>query len=89
MASTSGGGDGWSPSRMDVRFCIHASDGAGGWYLRSKAIPYVTYRVQRAGNIVGPWTDLGTLTAPANGSIEFHDSAPTPTDQSFYRLVQP
>jgi hypothetical protein len=63
-------------------------DGSGGYFLRFTGAPDVTYRLQRAPSVTGPWDTLATLTAPASGPLEFHD-APPPPGQAFYRTVLP
>ena len=63
-------------------------DVRGGYILRFKGIPDVTYRVQRAPSVTGPWDTIATETAPASGIVE-HDNASPPPSQAFYRTVQP
>jgi hypothetical protein len=63
-------------------------DGSGGWFIRFTGAPYVSYRVQRAASMDGSWDTLSTLTAPATGLLEFHDTN-APSAQAFYRTVQP
>ncbi len=63
-------------------------DGSDGYFLRFTGAPDITYRLQRASAVVGPWTTLVTNTAPASGLIEYHETAP-PARASFYRTVQP
>ena len=65
-----------------------APDGSGGYFIRFTGAPDVTYRLQRAASVAGPWDTIATLTAPASGQLEFHD-APPPPGQAFYRTVQP
>ena len=65
-----------------------APDGSGGYFLHFSGAPDVIYRVHRAPNVTGPWDTLATLTAPASGLVEFHDTTPLP-GQAFYRTVQP
>ena len=52
------------------------------------ATPGYAYRIQRAANLTGAWTDITTVTAPENGYVEFEDTN-APTGQSFYRTVTP
>ena len=52
------------------------------------AIPDLTYRLQRAPIVTGPWDTIDTQTLPASGFIEFHETNP-PVGQAFYRTVQP
>lgn len=63
-------------------------NGSRGQFIRFTGAPDVTYRLQRAPNVTGPWDTLTTLTAPASGLLEFHDTT-APADQAFYRTVQP
>jgi predicted alpha-1,6-mannanase (GH76 family) len=59
-----------------------------GWSFRFPVAPGHTYRLQRASNLTGPWTDIGTLTGPATGQAEFVDTNP-PSLQFFYRTISP
>jgi len=62
-------------------------DGTGGYFIRFNGIGDVSYRLQRAPNITGPWNTLATLTSPIPGGLlEYHD---TNSGQAFYRTVQP
>jgi len=63
-------------------------DGSGGHFIRFSGTPDVTYRLERASAVNGPWDTVATLTAPASGLVEFH-SANTPPGPGFYRSVQP
>jgi hypothetical protein len=65
-----------------------ARDGSGGLFVRYTGAPDVTYRLQRAASVTGPWSDLATNTAPASGLVEFHEATPL-LGQAFYRTVQP
>jgi hypothetical protein len=60
----------------------------GGFVARGEGWPGLNYRLQRASNLVGPWSDLATNTASASGLLEFHDTLPLP-GQAFYRTAQP
>src|SRR5262249_11376552 len=71
----------------DLQLAIER-DGSGGLFVRYTGAPDVTYRLQRAARLTGPWCDLATNTAPASGLIEFHETT-LPPGQSFYRTVQP
>ena len=63
-------------------------DGSGGYFLRFTGAPDVTYRVERAPSPAGPWDNtLATLSAPASGLVEFHDTTPPPA-HAFYRTAQ-
>jgi len=63
-------------------------DDTGGRFVRFMAAAHVSYRVQRAAGLNGPWDTISTLTAPVSGLIEFHDTNAPPA-QAFYRTVQP
>ena len=63
-------------------------DGSGGYFLRFIGLLDVTYRLQRALNVTGPWSALVTNPAPASGLIEYHESSPPP-GAAFYRTAQP
>jgi hypothetical protein len=64
-----------------------APDGSGGYLLSFNGAP-ITYRLQRAPSVTGPWSDLVTNTAPASGLIEYHETSPPP-GAAFYRTAQP
>jgi hypothetical protein len=61
---------------------------SGGWQLNFNVTPGYTYRVQRATDLTGPWTDLGTLVGPENGAATFADTN-APDSRAFYRTVYP
>ena len=63
-------------------------DGSGGYLLVCNGAPEITYRLQRAPSVTGPWSDLVTNTAPASGHIEYHETSPPP-GAAFYRTSQP
>ena len=63
-------------------------DGSGGMFLRFTGAHNVTYLLQRAARVTGPWSDVATNTAPASGLIEYHETSPLP-GHAFYRAVQP
>ncbi|MEI6784777.1 MAG: FG-GAP repeat protein, partial [Verrucomicrobiota bacterium] len=65
-----------------------ARDGSGGYLLGFTGAPDLTYRLQRAPSVTGPWSDLATNTAPASGRIEYHETTPPP-GAAFYRTAQP
>jgi len=65
-----------------------ARDDSAGYYIRFTGAPDLSYHLQRAVLATGPWDPLGTLVAPASGTLEYHDAAP-PSGQAFYRVVQP
>ena len=63
------------------------SDASGGYFIRVQGTPNLTYRLQRAHSLTGPWSTSAPQTAPASGLIEFHDLFP-PSDRAFCRAVQ-
>jgi len=65
-----------------------ARDGSSGYFLRYTGAPDVTYRLQRAPTVTGPWSGIATNTAPASGLLEYHETTPPP-GAAFYRTVQP
>ncbi|MCX6926857.1 MAG: FG-GAP repeat protein, partial [Verrucomicrobia bacterium] len=63
-------------------------DGRGGYFLHFTGVPDVTYRLQRAPTVTGPWSAIATNTVPASGLIEYHETAPPP-GAAFYRTSAP
>ncbi|HEU5068782.1 MAG TPA: autotransporter-associated beta strand repeat-containing protein, partial [Verrucomicrobiae bacterium] len=61
---------------------------ANGRRVRFAATPGFSYHIQRAGSVAGPWSDIGTVVCPENGSVDFEDVNP-PADRAFYRTVTP
>ncbi len=59
----------------------------GALHLRISAIGDLTYRLERAPSVSGPWTTNATLTALTTGAFEFHDTNASP-GQAFYRVAQ-
>ncbi len=59
----------------------------GGYFIDVQGTANLTYRLQRAPSLTGPWTTSAPQTAPASGLIEFRDLF-LPTDRAFYRAVQ-
>ncbi len=59
-----------------------------GYSVQFAATPGYSYRIQRANVITGPWTDLSTNTAPANGYVQYTDTT-APAAGAFYRTVTP
>ncbi|HEY0551688.1 MAG TPA: hypothetical protein VGF13_18935 [Verrucomicrobiae bacterium] len=62
-------------------------DHSGGYYLDFHGAPNMTYQVQRAPSVTGPWTTNATFTTVCPGPIEFHDTN-APSGQAFYRVAQ-
>ena len=48
-----------------------------------------TYTVQRAQSLDGPWSAVGTLTAPADGPVSFEAAMPGRWTGGFFRLSTP
>ena len=67
---------------------VFKADGVGGYVLRFEGHAGFTYRLQRAANVTGSWSNIATNTAPASGLVEFHDTTPLP-GRGFYRTLQP
>lgn len=61
---------------------------ANGFLVQFACTPGYSYRIQRATNVTGPWTDLSTVVGPANAYLQFEDTA-APAGQAFYRTVTP
>ena len=94
-------GFGWSGPFADVDYCMQvnaepvpgptlaiAPDGSGGYFIRGAGRTGLSYRLQRTESMGAAWSSIATNTAPASGSLEFHDTAP-PSGRAFYRTVQP
>jgi hypothetical protein len=60
---------------------------SNGYRLRYLRLGDVSYELQRAPDVTGPWGTLSTETPPY-GLIEFNDSTPLP-DSGFYRVARP
>ncbi|HWY74566.1 MAG TPA: hypothetical protein VN281_03060, partial [Verrucomicrobiae bacterium] len=57
--------------------------------LTFSAPPNVPYSVERATNIFGPWTTLGTTNTPAGGHFQWTDNfgdLSSPPSAAYYRL---
>jgi autotransporter-associated beta strand protein len=61
---------------------------ASGYTVQFAGTPGFTYRIQRATSLTGPWTDINTNTAPANGFVIYQDTT-APAGDAFYRTVTP
>ena len=61
---------------------------SGGLFIRHTGVPDLTYRLQGAANLTGPWSDRATNIMPPSGFIEFHETSPPPGGY-FYRAIQP
>lgn len=63
------------------------SDGNAGYFIRCNADSGVNYELQRATNVIGPWTTNIATATVLSGLLEFHDTN-APPSQAFYRVVQ-
>jgi hypothetical protein len=72
-----------TPPRLSI-----AQDCSGGWFIRHTGVPDLTYRLQGAANLTGPWFDRATNIMPPSGFIELHETSPAPSGY-FYRAIQP
>jgi autotransporter-associated beta strand protein len=61
---------------------------ANGYTVQFACTPGNSYRIQRATVVTGPWTDLTTVTGPANAFVVYEDTNP-PAGEAFYRTVTP
>jgi hypothetical protein len=59
-----------------------------GVRLSFTGTPGLSYKIERAPAVTGPWTPINTQTAPASGLLEYLAAPPLPS-QAFYRTVQP
>jgi hypothetical protein len=60
----------------------------GHFHAGFAGTPGYAYTIQYSDNTTGPWTDLETVTAGDDGSLEVDDPAPPPS-QRFYRTIYP
>lgn len=58
----------------------------GGYFFKFTGAPEITYRLERAANITGPWDAIDTRTATSTGVIESHETN-APVWRSFYRII--
>ena len=59
-----------------------------GYTVQFACTPGYSYRIQRATDITGPWSDISTNTAPADGFVTYTDTG-APAGKAFYRTVTP
>jgi hypothetical protein len=62
--------------------------GLSGDAIIFAGIPGLTYSVQRAPAVTGPWTTIGTVTVGSDGIASYVDVKPSPRD-AFYRTIYP
>jgi hypothetical protein len=48
-------------------------EGGSGYFIRYTGAAGLTYRLQRAASVTGPWSNLAANTAPTSGLIEYHE----------------
>jgi hypothetical protein len=63
-------------------------DHSGGYTVRYKQTPGITYRMERAPAVTGPWDTIATLQPNEVGIISVHDTN-APPSQAFYRTATP
>jgi hypothetical protein len=63
-------------------------DGLGGYAVRFKQTPGLSYRLLRAPEVTGPWNAIATNVATGLGIVGFYDTN-APTSRAFYRTAQP
>jgi hypothetical protein len=61
-------------------------DGSGGYFLRWRGIPGLTYRLLRAATPTGSWSTLASTTAPGSGDMAYQETSPFP-GRAFYRVA--
>ena len=61
----------------------------GHFHVGFAGLPGVTYVIQSASEVTGPWSTLTTLTGNTNGQFELEDPAPPTLPRRFYRAVGP
>jgi hypothetical protein len=59
----------------------------GSYVIRFNGDPHVTYQLQRATSVTGPWTTNFTFTTTCFEPVIFHDTN-APLGQAFYRTAQ-
>jgi hypothetical protein len=60
---------------------------SGAVTVNFAGIPGFQYDVERSSDPAGPWQEIATLTAPANGLFSHEDANP-PAPAAYYRLTQ-
>jgi autotransporter-associated beta strand protein len=73
---------------LAVSNLLPPSKTVNGYKVQFACTPGNSYRIQRATNVTGPWTDIQTVVGPENAFIEYEDIS-APSGQSFYRTVTP
>ncbi|MGC3956502.1 MAG: immunoglobulin domain-containing protein [Verrucomicrobiota bacterium] len=59
-----------------------------GYKVQFACTPGNSYRLQRATDVTGPWTDLTTIIGPSSAFAEYVDTT-APAGNAFYRTVTP
>ena len=64
--------------------------GGASYRLTIAGVPFYNYDVERAPTVLGPWTNIGSVTCAETGVGVFTDTAPPgPPANSFYRARYP
>ena len=59
-----------------------------GYTVQFACTPGYSYRIQRATNLTGSWTDIATVVGGANAFVQYEDTS-APVGGAFYRTVTP
>jgi autotransporter-associated beta strand protein len=59
-----------------------------GYMVQFACTPGYSYRIQRATDLTGSWTDIATVVGGANAFVQYNDTS-APSGQAFYRTVTP
>jgi len=73
---------------LAVSNLLPPSKSVNGYTVQFACTPGYSYRIQRAPAITGPWIDINTNTAPADGFVIYSDTSAS-TGNAFYRTVTP
>ncbi|HXJ72459.1 MAG TPA: hypothetical protein VNM37_06385, partial [Candidatus Dormibacteraeota bacterium] len=65
---------------------ISISKVAGGMQLTVNGAPNRAYQIERSGNILGGWANIGSATTDSSGQGQFTDTN-APADHGFYRTM--
>ncbi|MEI7728694.1 MAG: Ig-like domain-containing protein [Verrucomicrobiota bacterium] len=73
---------------VPIRHQVAINPAPSGFNVGFAGDPGVTYYVQRATSLSGPWTNVVTIVAPAHGIIQYQDATASSL-AAFYRTVKP
>jgi hypothetical protein len=76
-----------APNQLSANM-LPPSAGPDGIAVRFAGIPGLTYTLQRAPTLAGPWTTIATVTVPDGGIATYLDVSSPPGD-AFYRTTYP